>query len=152
MPYDGTGYRAEHDPVLGRLTRARARLTDRRHWIAGRYFEEDGGGHHYCILGALSADPADDGCMAQDAVGREATVWLARQICGADMPFADAARVVYNLNDGNAALEALSQSAMGFLFIAGRRKIDGHGRVLGLLDDAIAARRLEIECPVVNAR
>lgn len=152
MPYDGTGYRAEYDPVLGRLMRARARLTDRRHWIAGRYFEEDGGGNHYCILGALSADPVRDGCMAQDAVGREATVWLARRICGADMPFADAARVVYNLNDGNAALEALSQSAMGFLFIAGRRKIDGHGRVLGLLDDAIATRRQEIGRAVAAAR
>ena len=144
MPYDGTGYRAEQDAVLERLTQARVRLTDRQHWIAGRYFEEDGGGHHYCILGALSADPANDGCMAQDTVGQEATIWLARQICGAEMSFPSAARVVYNLNDGNAALEALSQSAMGFLFIAGRRKIDGHGRVLGLLDDAIAARRLEV--------
>ena len=144
MPYDGSGYRASQDPVLGRLTQARSRLADRQNWISGKYFEEDGYGYHYCILGALSADPVNDGCMAQDAVGREAAVWLAEYISGAEMSFQHASRIIYNFNDGYAALEQVSHSAAGLMFFARKRHVDGHKRVLDVLDNAIATRAREL--------
>ena len=148
MPYDGSVYRDVEDPVLGRLTQARARLADRSNWIAGKYFEEDSGGYHYCILGALSADPARDGCMKQDAVGQETAIWLARHISGVEMSFTHASRIIYNFNDGYGALEAVSHSAAGLFLFARRRKVDGHRRVLDVLDDAIAARRDELAAAV----
>ncbi|MGD8810365.1 MAG: hypothetical protein PVG24_12220 [Gammaproteobacteria bacterium] len=143
MPYDGSAFRAQ-DPILGRLTQARGRLADRTNWIAGKYFEEDSRGYHYCILGALSADPERDGCMAQDAVGQETAVWLARHISGAEMSFVHASRIIYNFNDGYGALEAVSHSAAGLLFFARRRHVNGHKRVLDVLDGAIAAREREL--------
>jgi hypothetical protein len=144
MPYDGSSYHAAQDPVLERLTQARDRLGDRGNWISGKYFEEDGSGYHYCILGALSADPANDGCMAQDAIGQETTVWLAEQIAGARMSFQHASRIVYNFNDGYAALEQVSHSAAGLMFFARRRHVDGHKRVLDVLDKAITTRAAEM--------
>lgn len=143
MPYDGSAYSGQ-DPILGRLTQARGRLADRSHWISGKYFEEDSRGYHYCILGALSADPARDGCMAQDTVGQETAIWLARHISGAEMSFTHASRIIYNFNDGYGALEAVSHSAAGLLFFARRRHVNGHKRVLDVLDGAIVAREREI--------
>jgi hypothetical protein len=149
MPYDGSVYHKAQDPVLGRLTQARDRLADRRHWISGKYFEEDSRGHQYCILGALSADPEHDGCMAHDAVGQAAAIWLAGRITGTEMSFLHASRMIYNLNDGYAALEYVSHSAAGFLILARRRHVNGHKRVIDFLDDAIAARERELsEAPL----
>lgn len=144
MPYDGSAYHSATDPVLGRLEQARGRLADRGNWIAGKYFEEDSRGYHYCILGALSADPAHDGCMKQDAVGQQTAIWLARHLSGVDMSFTHASRIIYNFNDGYGALEAVSHSAAGLFFFARRRRVDGHRRVLDVLDGAIAARRSEL--------
>lgn len=143
MPYDGSAYHAAQDPVLRRLTQARARLADRGNWISGKYFEEDGYGYHYCILGALSSDPENDGCMKQDAIGQETAVWLAEHIAGVRMSFQHASRIIYNFNDGYAALEHVSHSAAGLMFFARRRHVDGHGRVLDVLDKAIAARMVQ---------
>jgi len=154
MPYDGSAFQKAQDPVLGRLVQARTRLADRRHWISGKYFEEDGGGgYHYCILGALSADPARDGCMAHDAVGQGAAIWLAKHVAGVTMSFQHASRIIYNFNDGYAALEHVSHSAAGLLFMARRRFVDGHKRVLDFLDSAIAEREkqlAETETPAVS--
>jgi hypothetical protein len=144
MPYDGSVYQKAQDPVLGRLTQARARIADRRHWISGRYFEEDSRGYQYCILGALSADPAHDGCMAHDAVGQAAAIWLAGRISGTEMSFLHASRIIYNLNDGYAALEHVSHSVAGFLIMARHRQVNGHKRVLDFLDEAIAGREREL--------
>jgi hypothetical protein len=144
MPYDGSAFDVARDPILGRLTQARSRLADRGNWIAGKYFEEDSRGYHYCILGALSADPARDGCMAQDAVGQETAVWLARHLSGVEMSFTHASRIIYNFNDGFGALEAVSHSVAGLFFFARRRHVNGHARVLGVLDGAIAAREDEL--------
>ena len=151
MPYDGSVYHAAQDPVLGRLTQARSRLSERENWISGRYFEEDSYGYHYCILGALSADPAHDGCMEQDAIGQEATVWLAEQIAGARMSFRHASRIIYNFNDGYAALEHVSRSPAGLMFFACKRHVDGHKRVLDVLDKAIAVRAAQVQASVPAA-
>lgn len=151
MPYDGSAYRAAQDPVLGRLTQARNRLSERGNWISGKYFEEDGYGYHYCILGALSADPMHDGCMEQDAIGQETTVWLAEQIAGVRMSFQHASRIIYNFNDGYAALEHVSHSAAGLMFFARNRHVDGHKRVLDVLDKAIAVRAEQVQAAVPTA-
>ena len=152
MPYDGLKFHRENDPVLGRLQMARARLDDRRHWISGKYFEENAHGYQYCVLGAISNDPYQDGCMEQDADGRQAVVWLARHIAGVAMPFEDAARVIYNTNDGNAALEQVGRTVLGLFFMAKPGHIDGHSRILKILDDAIATRRRELTRTVEAAR
>ena len=144
MPYDGLTFHRENDPVLGRLNMARERLADRRHWISGKYFEENAHGSRHCVLGAISNDPYQDGCMEQDADGRRTVVWLARHVADADMPFEDAARVIYNINDGNAALEQVGRTVLGLFFMARPGRIDGHARVLSILDEAIAARRHEL--------
>lgn len=144
MPYDGSAFHVDQDPILGRLAQARARIGDRDNWIAGKYFDEDSHGYQYCILGALSADPAHDGCMAQDAVGQEAAIWLARHMSGVEMSFTHASRIIYNFNDGFGALEAVSRSAAGLFFFTRTRHVNGHDRVLGVLDDAIAAREDEL--------
>jgi len=148
MPYDGSVYHAAQDPVLGRLTQARDRLSERGNWISGKYFEEDGYGYHYCILGALSEDPIHDGCMEQDAIGQETTVWLAEHISGVQMSFTHASRIIYNFNDGYAALEQVSHSAAGLMFFCRKRHVDGHRRVLDILDAAIAARTKQVLEPV----
>lgn len=151
MPYDGSAYHAAQDPILGRLTQARTRLADRSHWISGKYFDEDSRGYHYCILGALSADPAHDGCMAQDAIGQKTAIWLAAHISGVEMSFTHASRIIYNFNDGYGALEAVSHSAAGLFFFARRRHVNGHKRVLDVLDNAIATREAELRDVVVDA-
>ena len=151
MPYDGSAFHAAQDPILGRLTQARTRLADRGNWIAGKYFEEDSSGYHFCILGALSADPARDGCMAQDAIGQKTAIWLAAHISGVEMSFTHASRIIYNFNDGYGALEAVSHSAAGLLFFARRRHVNGHGRVLDVLDGAIAARERELGSVALEA-
>ena len=144
MPFDGNEKGGGRDVVLGRLVQARSRLGERRNWISGKYFEEDGRGHHYCVLGAMAANPAEDGCMSYDADGRQAVVWLAMQVSGVRMGFEEAARVIYNFNDGSAALEQVSHSVAGWLFFARRRRIDGHQRVLDMLDHAIKSRQREL--------
>ncbi|MCG8547658.1 MAG: hypothetical protein MJE12_25965 [Alphaproteobacteria bacterium] len=144
MPYDGLKFHRENDPVLGRLHMARQRLADRRHWISGKYFEENAHGYQYCVLGAISTDPYQDGCMEQDADGRRTVVWLARHIAGVTMSFEHAARVIYNINDGNAALEQVGRTVLGLFFMAKPGRIDGHARILNILDLAIAARTREL--------
>lgn len=144
MPYDGMRLHHSGDPVLGRLEMARSRLADRRHWISGKYFEENSHGYQYCVLGAISDDPYQDGCMTQDADGRRTVVWLAAHISGVAMPFEDAARVIYNMNDSNAALEQIGRTILGLFFMARPGSIDGHSRVLQTLDEAIDTRRQEL--------
>ncbi len=141
MPYDGLEFR---DPIADRLEQAHARLRDRQHWISGKYFEEDGRGDRYCVLGALAEDAAGDGCMISDADGRKTVMWLGRHLAGADMSFDAAAKVVYNYNDGYAALEQVSQSLSGLLFMTRNREIDGHGRVLDMLSTARDVRLKEL--------
>jgi hypothetical protein len=141
MPYDGLEFR---DPIADRLEQAHTRLRDRQHWISGKYFEEDGRGDRYCVLGALAEDPAGDGCMISDADGRQTVLWLAQHITDAEMSFDEAAKVVYNYNDGYAALEQVSQSLSGLLFMTRNREIDGHGRVLGMLSTARDVRLKEL--------
>ncbi len=141
MPYDGLAFR---DPIAGRLEQAHARLQDRRNWISGKYFEEDGRGDRYCVLGALAEDPAGDGCMVSDADGRRTVLWLARYLTDADMSFEEAAKVVYNYNDGFAAVEQVSHSLVSLFFMTRAREIDGHGRVLGMLREARDARLEEL--------
>ena len=141
MPYDGLAFR---DPIADRLEQAHARLRDRRNWISGKYFEEDGRGDRYCVLGALAEDPAGDGCMISDADGRKTVVWLGRHLTGADMSFGEAAKVVYNYNDGYAAVEQVSHSLASLLFFTREREIDGHGRVLDMLSTARDVRLKEL--------
>lgn len=141
MPYDGLEFR---DPIADRLEQAHARLRDRRNWISGKYFEEDGRGDRYCVLGALAEDPAGDGCMISDADGRRTVLWLAQHLTDAEMSFDSAAKVVYNYNDGFAALEQVSHSLSGLLFMTRKREIDGHGRVLDMLSTARDVRLKEL--------
>lgn len=141
MPYDGLEFR---DPIADRLEQAHTRLRDRRHWISGKYFEEDGQGDRYCVLGALAEDPAGDGCMISDADGRRAVMWLGRHLAGADMSFDAASKVVYNYNDGYAAVEQVSHSLASLLFFTREREIDGHGRVLDMLRKARDVRLKEL--------
>lgn len=141
MPYDGLEYR---DPIADRLEQAHTRLHDRRNWISGKYFEEDGQGDRYCVLGAMAEDPAGDGCMISDPDGRRAVTWLAQHLTDADMSFDDAAKVIYNYNDGYAALEQVSHSLSGVFFMTRNPEIDGHGRVLDMLRKARDARLEEL--------
>ena len=64
------------------------------------------------------------------------------------MSFHHASRIVYNFNDGNAALEQVSHSAAGLMFFARKRHVDGHKRVLEVLDKAIATREAEVRAAV----
>jgi hypothetical protein len=86
--------------------------------------------------------------MKQDAVGQQTAIWLAAHISGVEMSFTHASRIIYNFNDGYGALEAVSHSAAGLLFFARRRHVDGHGRVLKVLDEAIAARQGQLAASV----
>ncbi len=141
MPYDGLAFR---DPIADRLEQAHARLRDRRNWISGKYFEEDGRGDRYCVLGAMAEDPAGDGCMVSDADGRRAVTWLAQNLTDAEMSFGDAAKVIYNYNDGFAALEQVSHSLSSVFFMTRNPEIDGHGRVLDMLRKARDVRLEEL--------
>jgi hypothetical protein len=144
MPYDATEPYGGGDATLGRLMRARERLGQRRNWLAGKYFEEDSRGYRYCVLGAISDRPAEDGCMAEDAVGQGTAIWLAGHITGVRMPFEEASRVVYNYNDSFAALDCVSQTIRGLMFMTRHRRIDGYQRILDMLDESIEARRTEL--------
>ncbi len=141
MPYDGLAFR---DPIADRLEQAHARLRDRRNWISGKYFEEDGRGDRYCVLGAMAEDPAGDGCMVSDVDGRRAVTWLAQHLTSAEMSFDDAAKVIYNYNDGFAALEQVSHSLSSVFFMTRNSEIDGHGRVLNMLQKARDVRLEEL--------